>query len=1326
MHTAVRRRFGPHVRQSIRRSLSIGTALLLPIGMLITFGLPAAAATPAAAPAAAPATAGSATISPAARAAALPAGWQTSTDRAVTTDGDATGLHVLVADEKDGYTWRTAATLTEPGTDTDQWIGQSCVTASGLRAVVVYAPRQMVNTDTGFHLGGLAAIVDLTTGAVTKLPMPVSLAYYDPGCGADERAVLTSADDSGSSYVTDLTVVDTTTGKILSTMTTPGQVTSAVPYGTGIAAASLSGLVSMDYHGTVSHLTDLPSAPFRLSADSDGGLGYEVMGKTDTQVRRFAAGQDSALVTAPNDQLQLDPVGGRVFVQGDQAGQQVGAAKLPKSWAAVNVAPTAQLSTAGTLAVTSSTNRDEAAGRADLTPSPDTAEPISITAQVMPTHSAQSFVVAPDPMQVGQGSAESPALGTPAAPANQPNVGAAQQPAVTPNVTDPSTQTIDPDRTCAIPRNDPTIESLQPTAQMGEWAADLAVQNSLTLTRPAGWNGSALPAYTPQGMFPNHALAGGGSVPAQVLLGVMSQESNMWQASNHVVDGESGNFEQGGFYGNDGDITTVRFDQSDCGYGAAQVTTGMTLADTTTYTANQKLAITVDYAANIAAGLEILEDKWNQLFGLGMTVNGGDPQYIENWWYALWAYNSGWHAQGAAGTPYGLGWANNPANEDFVPDRKGFLDASYDDAKTPNHWSYPERVMGWAKHALLRLNYVSGVYVPAFKPGHWPTVQTGVPTTPPYWVIGDPVVPAFFTFCTSTNQCDPTKIRKPGGFPTDPGSNCQRDDLECWWHTSVTWANCASFCGTQVLSYPPGAAEPLPTQTLYHPDCNGGELPAGALVIDSTPASVHTNTSCTRVGADSGTLSFKFNSATNALGKTVYPSKVDFHQIDDGFNNHLWFAHTWIDTVGNDREGVTGTWTLNKPLTQWARVMVYVPNHAAQDHQAWYTINLGNGQSERRAVVEDGSSNSWRDLGVFQFAGTPSVSLSNFTSSSFPANEQGEQDTDWNSVAFQPLSQKPANIIVAMGDSYSSGEGATSPTTWDYYPESDHDGADWNRDGCHRSTNAWSRQADAYPNETTSIGALEDRWDPSIGYNMIACSGARAYNMLPTSVPGGSPPTDAQGRTGAGQYLEAPQLDQGYLDANTTLVTLSVGGNDARFTDIIKACLEQHVVGIDCPDVELPGDSAVLNTTETPIIDNVVAPSALTVLQQIHRLAPNAQIKLMGYPKLIESGITTCNDEFGPTTITWFDFIAGYLDSALSNDAQDAFQAGIPVEFLDPEATFQGKAACGTPEDINAIVLRFSAGDDPTQVASQQSFHPKPAGAALYAGILTLDLKTGI
>src|SRR5439155_16833795 len=129
----------------------------------------------------------------------------------ITTSTDETGLHILVADRRDEYRWRTAATLVEPGVDTDQWIGQFCVTGSGRRAVVVYAPRQYANREVTMAGGGYAAVVDLTSGDVTKLAGRVTLAYYNPGCGSAEIAVVSRIRPDG----TELSTVDASAGRVV-------------------------------------------------------------------------------------------------------------------------------------------------------------------------------------------------------------------------------------------------------------------------------------------------------------------------------------------------------------------------------------------------------------------------------------------------------------------------------------------------------------------------------------------------------------------------------------------------------------------------------------------------------------------------------------------------------------------------------------------------------------------------------------------------------------------------------------------------------------------------------------------------------------------------------------------------------------------------------------------------------------------------------------------------------------------------------------------------------------------------------------------------------
>ncbi|WP_436842299.1 hypothetical protein [Streptomyces cyaneofuscatus] len=121
--------------------------------------------------------------------------YRKSGDVAWTTSGDAQGFHVMTARESEGYAGKTTASLTEPGFDADQWIGNACVTASGDHTVVVYAPRTFTNERTarGAGRGGFTAVVELASGSVTKLPLMTSLSYYNPGCGADKTAVLTQS-----------------------------------------------------------------------------------------------------------------------------------------------------------------------------------------------------------------------------------------------------------------------------------------------------------------------------------------------------------------------------------------------------------------------------------------------------------------------------------------------------------------------------------------------------------------------------------------------------------------------------------------------------------------------------------------------------------------------------------------------------------------------------------------------------------------------------------------------------------------------------------------------------------------------------------------------------------------------------------------------------------------------------------------------------------------------------------------------------------------------------------------------------------------------------
>jgi hypothetical protein len=1255
-------------------------------------------------------------VDPARRDAVLPRGWSTSQDLAWTTSGDSTGLHLLVAEASTGYTWRTAATLGEPWIETDQWVGNACVTGSGERAVVVYAPRHFTNRAHLFDRGAFVAVVDLTDGHVTKLDTTVSLAYYNPGCGTGETAVLTQSGvvDFG---ITRLHTVDTTTGAVVRSQELAGEVTSAIPTGDGVTAAWGSRVVAVDAGGNVRDLAPTGGVPFRLRADAEGGVVFVDRDGDDGRVRRVADGRVAELARGDWAALRVTGgVGGRVFITGRP--DEVGA--LPAPVRAVDVEADAEVSTLGQL------------GFGHRAPRPgdhaDPEEGVRLAARVPATGQDVEFRVDPAARlsaDVAQGLARSPAA----------TAGGSEGDGAT-AAAGPSNDPVDQDRRCSIQRNDVNLQVYQPHWSQVEWAAELAVQNKLTITRPANWKNSGMTAaWSPQTMFQPHTLTGGGQVPAQIFLGVLAQESNLWQASPLVVEGATGNPLIGSYYGAE-DGWGIDWARADCGYGVSQVTDGMRKAGTpgagTTLPPEQQLAVAVDYASNIASGVRILQDKWNQTRSMGIVLNGGDPSKIENWFAALWAYNSGINPQGSTGnttgcTPspsctdtagnWGLGWSNNPARTDYPPDRAPFLDHdNYEDAKNPQWWPYPEKVIGWAAFPIVKYTGGDG-YEAGYQQAWWLTAEMRSGNKPP-----------LNTFCvlsaTAGNRCDPGRLT-PGAEP------CTTSDFHCWWHSAAQWRNCAlanSPCGRPADRIAaPGTPEPpdadVPgaytdeSRPRRSPNCTTAGLPANALVVDDAPTAPLLRAGCQRPWSNSGTFSLSFPAHTDGL----YHSKVDFHQIGGGFGGHFWFTRTRGPAAVSVNQYVSGTWTLGRSLNQWARVMVHLPDHQAHSQQAKYTINLGNGQARTRVILQKVRSNRWVPLGAFQFAGTPSVSLNSITK-----DGDGTQALAFDAIAFQPLSGRPAEQMVVLGDSYASGEGAAVNPATDYQPESDDPGYTGSayRNACHRSVHAWSRQA-TLPGSARSIGARVDSWDETIEHHVPACSGARAHNVLPTAV------TDAWGRSGIGQYRELPQLERGFVDADTTTVAVSVGGNDAHFSDVVRKCsIESLPPQFDCSTASTGGEDWLGGGGSTPttlrqvipaVIQQRVAPSVRTVLQQIRLAAPQARIVVMGYPRLFPPQLLSegCSAIGLSSWDTRFmNDMADLLDDALHEVVTTFAKTDGRVLFSDPRDEFEMENACTTnsgQETINGVVLGKTIGEEQGAVISAQSFHPKVAGARNYA-----------
>ncbi|WP_405932239.1 hypothetical protein [Streptomyces sp. NBC_00827] len=1002
------------------------------------------------------------------RAELLGSDYKKSADTAFTTSGDGTGFHLLVADGSSGYAWKTAATLSEPGFDTDTWIGNACLTASGERAVVTYAPRTFTNKPELMARGAFAATVDLTNGKVTKLPFQASLAYFSPGCGSGEQAVFSQLSYEGDTeQQTRLISVDAATGKAGTPVAYPGQVTSAVPTKDGIVAAQGSRLVTAGAKGGLTEITRTISVPFQLTVDSDSGLTFIDRTKTAEDeestgyAKRLTAAQigkrGAKAVTVASGRLTdwdlASSADGTVFITGKATSRSA----LPKTVKNPGgITKGARISTHGDTAVTTAW-----ADGKDTRIRPEealTERTARTSLRLLGTEKTVTLDAVPGMDRIGgqkaeqQGQATSPALPQPSGePAPKKASGASEAGGGGMSTQTLSTELLaaspsDPsedaaERTCSVARNDVKKQAFQPTPRQVEWAVDQAVVGKLDFYRSPDWKNTGMAGYQPQGLFPPILLEGDPNgkldtedgendrwhIPSQILLGVTAQESNMWQATRYAVPGVTSNSLIGNYYGVDYtpdgeqlDPWAINWADADCGYGITQATDGMRLPghDQPTKSVLQQEAIALDYTANIAAGAQILSEKWNQTRKAGMKVNDGQPKWIENWFFALWAYNSGFYPQAEADSAgnWGVGWTNNPANPLWKANRLPFLENAaggdnYADAASPQNWPYQEKVIGWAARPITAM-FAPGDMQAGYRPAWWTLPADRTSAKPPIDL-----------FCDSSNSCDESKIGDNDS--NDPGLGaCTLDSgnsdtnpiwLHCWWNKSVEWKNCTTGaqCGNQVHRFNTSYPE-QPDANSYPPRCSSG-LPTGTLIVDDVPNGVTPASSAARscgAAKSDGTFTLNYN-----LWNGTYPGKMDTHQIGAGYGNHFWFAHTRqpeSTTGAANRMEATGVWKLNTKIPAPggdAEVFVHIPDHGAQTAEAIYEIVTAFGTKKKTISQSANQSNKWVSLGGYRFKDSlPEVRLSNFNSGG-----TGDKDIAWDAVAFVPGDQSNLPDVI-FGD----------------------------------------------------------------------------------------------------------------------------------------------------------------------------------------------------------------------------------------------------------------------------------------------------------------------
>lgn len=234
-----------------------------------------------------------------------------------------------------------------------------------------------------------------------------------------------------------------------------------------------------------------------------------------------------------------------------------------------------------------------------------------------------------------------------------------------------------------------------------------------------------------------------------------------------------------------------------------------------------------------------------------------------------------------------------------------------------------------------------------------------------------------------------------------------------------------------------------------------------------------------------------------------------------------------------------------------------------------------------------------------------------------------------------------ATGYVALGDSYSSGVGTGS------YIGSSGD--------CKRSTKA-------YPHLWAAAHS------PS-SFDFTACSGARTGDVL------------------------ANQLTP--LSSATGLVSISVGGNDAGFADVMTTCL-------------LQSDSSCLARIDTAktYVDSTLPGQLDSVYDAISSRAPAAHVVVLGYPRFYQLGQLCLG--LSEAKRSAINEASGHLNSALAKRAADH-----GFTFGDVEQAFTGHEICsGSPWLHSLKVLNIGESYHPTAAGQSGGYLPALTRAA--------------
>ena len=288
---------------------------------------------------------------------------------------------------------------------------------------------------------------------------------------------------------------------------------------------------------------------------------------------------------------------------------------------------------------------------------------------------------------------------------------------------------------------------------------------------------------------------------------------------------------------------------------------------------------------------------------------------------------------------------------------------------------------------------------------------------------------------------------------------------------------------------------------------------------------------------------------------------------------------------------------------------------------------------------------------------------------------------------------------VALGDSFSAGNGA--PDAFGYQDPSIYDNSWLSADpdySCNRSLNSFAGQ----------LASDDSRIDLTL---LAACTGGWTTDVDPNLTPlgGGTHPLD-----GEGHQLDAPQVQ------GADIVSVTAGGNDLGFAPVLSFC----VTATNCENYF---DAESLGLGHDVVDANIsdIYPKLVQLYEDIATTAPKAQIYVLDYPHLFDTGYPVTCWGIQPDESAWFQAKQDELDDVIGAAAYAAAassQGDGRIHYVDVRHAFDKTSPysngtdhtlCGNGQDAVRELVPKLPDSGILDFNFVQSFHPSAFGYGL-------------